>query len=201
MTTGVRIADLHKAAPASPDVCPDVAAEGMRVLEKYAASEGGRDHKPSSSIRSEARMWITLAERSLPIVDARSIQRILPIYSYLHSVAYGAEASSAFIDNWQERALMLHARGDKADKVQLMQWMRSRLRNNPRSVTPMQRLWYGDVLSRWVKECSSSLLLSRRATQEARRIIKFLLEENLNVYTPDEALFKRKLTARFKGID
>lgn len=40
MTTGVRIADLHKAAPASPDVCPDVAAEGLRVLEKYAATEG-----------------------------------------------------------------------------------------------------------------------------------------------------------------
>lgn len=143
-----------------------------------------------SATRQQARQWLTLAEQQLPILTADAILRLLSLYTPLHHIAYSVPPSPEFINKWHEHTLLLIAKGQKADKLPIMRWMRSRLADNPRAVPPRLRTWYADVLSRWVKESLARTPLSRHPRAEARAIADFLLQENLHAYTPDPALLK-----------
>ena len=147
-----------------------------------------------SATRQQARQWLTLAEQQLPMLTADAIQRLLSLYTPLHHIAYSVPPSPEFINKWHEHTLLLIAKGQKADKLPIMRWMRSRLADNPRAVPPRLRTWYADVLSRWVKESLARTPLSRHPRAEARAIADFLLQENLHAYTPDPALLKSRLS-------
>lgn len=185
-------------------IAPEAAslqARGLRIVASYAHAGGFSPICPPSDelsrLRLDSRQWIADVGVSITAQNAGGIQALLLNYDMVHRIAYGIPSPDSFMDKWHGAVLAMMAKGEKADKVQLMGWMRSRLSESPRRLSAEQRLWYGAVISRWIGECRGPRPLSSHTEDEAVRIARFLLEANLRPFTPDQDSVKARLRTRF----
>lgn len=169
-----------------------------RAVEGYGAllvntfnAEGGfcypsRRTRTTSRLQDFGREWLRKVEAALNLMTAEDVQRCLTWYDFVHRLTFNRPANEKFIDKWQTNVMLRMAKGEKADRLRLMYWVKSRLDRNPLAVPDNQRGWYCSVLDRWVKDASGPTPFSDYSPSEATAIAKFLHSTDLYAWTGRE---------------
>lgn len=169
-----------------------LADTGKQIIDAWQQGDpAGRVPDP---IAREARAWVARAKSVADGLEAAALQRVAELFDLIHRIAYSAPAPRAIVDQWYDRIFRAMRRGEPVDILGLMRRVRQQLHCGLR---PSAELidWQSEILDRWMASATSADPLGEYAPDEALAIARYLADENLYAYHPDQATFKTNLTA------
>ena len=170
-----------------------LADHGKQIIEIW--QQGNPAGMVPEYLAGEARVWVARAKREADCMGAAELQKVAELFDIVHRIAYSAPAPRAIIDQWYDRIFRAMRCGEPIDILGLMRRVRQQLHCGRRPSVELIE-WQSDILDRWMASATSADPLGEYRPDEAIAIARYLSDENLYAWHPDQATFKTDLTAK-----